>query len=80
MHEDALSVEASMINSYLAGTSGVTVPINPGTDQGVQEQHVPTEEVPAYADILLGNSSLDDVSISSSTSTNISVQEQIATM
>ena len=54
--------------------------IHKQTDQGVPVQGVPMEEVPAYAYILFGDSALDDVSITSRTSTNISVQEQIAMM
>ena len=80
LHEDALSVEESMINSYLAGISGASLPINPDTAQGEPVQQIPTAEVPVHADTLLGDSALDDVSITSTNSTDISVQEQIARM
>ena len=69
-----------MVTSYLSGISGTTVQRNLDTIQEGLVLDVPAEEVPAQADTLLGDSALDDVSISSSTSTNISAQEQVAMM
>ena len=80
LHEDALSVEEEIINSYLAGNAGASLPINQDTAQGEPVQQIPTAEVPVHADTLLGDSALDDVSITSTNSTDISVQEQIARM
>ena len=80
LHEDALSVKANMVSSYLAGISRTTVPRNPDTIQEGLVLDVPAEEVQAQADTLLRDSMLDDVSISSSASTNNHVQEQIARM
>ena len=80
LHEDALSVETSMVTSYLSGISGTTVPRNPDTIQEDLVLAVPVEDLPAQADTLLEDSALDDVSISSSASTDNIVQEQIARM
>ena len=69
-----------MVTSYLSGISGTALPRNPETIQEGLVLDVPAEEVPAQADALLEDSALDDLSISSSTSTDNVVQEQIARM